>query len=1105
MNRTARLLLLFLFLLSGGGASASHLMGGEITWLCQGNGSYIFQMKVYRDCNGVPFNFTGVVIRVHNHPSVTEIPVSLFSQTDISPQCNGVGPTINCQNPADGAVQEFILRSSPINLPGIPPPQGWAFTFTGCCRNLAITNLDITGLTGFTLRAIMYPYAGSNTSPCYDSSPVFAERPTTVLCTGTPFTYNHNAYDVDKDSLVYSFAQPLDSMYEGSVFSSASYPAAIPWEDAFNVNSPFPGPELSGSVPASLNTSTGEISFTPNENGNYVTAVKVSAYRCGTLVAEIFREIQTVVIPCGINLPPIITAPFVNTQTGLQTSFTDTVNAGDMVSFTITATDNEFLPIGTAQSISVNASGGQFGTNFNNPNAGCTDPPCATLDPAPPVILPNNGTITFNWQTGCDHVANNDNCFTPINIHTFVLTFKDDYCPAPSYRIATISVVIVAPELVPSPSLRCLAVAANGDVELTWMPSVDPIGYFNSYQIFSGPSANGPFTVIDSIFDISQNSYTNTATNANNASVYYYIRSRSGCGGNVMAAAADTLQTIFLEATDAGSGQIEINWNALSQPLLPTTILPYRVLRQYPPAAMLDFTTTPALTTEDFMSGCLQDIFYNVTIEDQSGCTSVSNVNGGPFSNDQPPNPPSIDSVSVNYTDNSVYIGWTLSASADTRAYIIYQIINGVPSLVDTVFDQTATSYLFQGGNPDAGPLSFIVTALDECDLESSDPPDHSTIHLDYELFSCENRVTLSWNPYDSWAGGVNQYDVYVSENGAVYEAAGTSPNNFINLSNLEQSAAYCFIVRGISSQGNASSTSNEICFFADVQDLPEFAYLRKATVLSDGSAFSTCVIDTASDAAFYKVLRSPFPGNTFDTLVTAAIPLATNEVSYTDVQALTGSQSYTYVYVLVDKCNNESKISNNGRTILLQGIADDGFVNRIRWNTYGNWDAGVNQYRLYRSMNGGATFAYLATTASDTTFVDRVFDEVDTSLVFCYIVEAIENTGNQYGFQDTSWSNKLCVTQKPTVYIPNTFIPRSNTNNTFKAVGLYENLATNHEFIIFNRWGEEIFYTKDTHESWDGKYMSAYVPGGIYVYRIRFNYPDGSSFDHKGAVLVLD
>ncbi len=1086
---------------------ATHLMGGEITWQCQGNGNYIFTLKLYRDCNGVPLQFP-VGLRVHNHPTVVGIPMTLISQTDISPQCNGSGPTISCAGGGNGAVEEFVFRSNSISLGGNPPPQGWVFTFDGCCRNAAISNLIISpNATGFTLRAIMYPYNGTNTSPCFDSSPVFTQRPATIICAGNQFTYNHNAYDPDKDSLEYSFAAPLDWL-NGADFTSTS-PPELTFQTAYSVNSPFPGPGQNGSVPATINSVSGEISFLPNYTGNFVTVVRVRSYRCGQLIAEIYREIQVVILACGINSSPTVTAPFNDPGTGLQTSFTTTVQAGDLVNFTITATDNEFLPIGIPQTIHVDASGGQFGSGFSDPNSGCTNPPCATLTPAPPVILANNQVITFNWQTSCDHIAILNDCYVPSNTHTFVLTFQDDYCPAPAYHIATISVVVTAPPTLPSPPLHCVDVQPNGDVTLTWVPlSSDPDGLFNSYHLFSGTSPNGPFTVVDSFFVLGQNTYTHVGANANAHSVYYYIRTRSGCGGQVFSAAVDTLQSIFLSVTDAGSGHIDLDWNPLSSPLLASTQLPYRVDREFVPAVPAFYVNTNVSAAQDSMVGCLKEIYYKVQISDAIGCISHSNRAGGEFSNDDAPETPFLDSITVQFVGNNVEIGWEESTSSDTRAYVVYQLVNGSVVQVDTVYGIHSTSFTSTGLNPNAGPITYQVAAIDNCNNLSIKSVAHSTMYMQFDLFSCLNRVDLSWTGYQGWNPQPDSYQIYQKVGVGNFSLVGSSPGTTpsFSVSNLIPEETYCFYVQAVFSSLHASSTSNQICFSADVQDLPEFAYLRKATVLTSGAAYSKCYIDTASDIVSYRVLRATYPGGTFVPVFNSVIPPLTAFVDYTDIDVSTNLQSYIYQYQLIDKCDNASGQSNDGRTILLQGTALDGFVNKIQWNTYAQWDAGVLNYEVFRSVDGGNTYAFLEDNALDSTYRDVVVDMVDTLLEFCYYVRAIEQNGNQYNFRDTSISNRVCVIQKPTIYIPSAFRPGEiGFNSKFKPIGLYEKLAIDHEFMIYNRWGEQLFYTKDPTKPWDGKYMSAIVETGIYVYRIRFKLPDGSSYDKRGAVMVLD
>ena len=55
-----KIILIVVVLFTFFNASATHIMGGEITWVCIKDptspdiGKYIFKMKVYYDCDGTP-------------------------------------------------------------------------------------------------------------------------------------------------------------------------------------------------------------------------------------------------------------------------------------------------------------------------------------------------------------------------------------------------------------------------------------------------------------------------------------------------------------------------------------------------------------------------------------------------------------------------------------------------------------------------------------------------------------------------------------------------------------------------------------------------------------------------------------------------------------------------------------------------------------------------------------------------------------------------------------------------------------------------------------------------------------------------------------------
>ena len=56
-------------------------------------------------------------------------------------------------------------------------------------------------------------------------------------------------------------------------------------------------------------------------------------------------------------------------------------------------------------------------------------------------------------------------------------------------------------------------------------------------------------------------------------------------------------------------------------------------------------------------------------------------------------------------------------------------------------------------------------------------------------------------------------------------------------------------------------------------------------------------------------------------------------------------------------------------------------------------------------------------------------------------------------------------------LYIPNSFTPNLDGNNElFLPKGVRMSKYKDYEFIIYDRWGVEVFKTKDIFEGWDGK-----------------------------------
>ena len=96
---------------------ATHVMGGDITWTCQG-GDYVFQLVIYRDCNGADINIISEELQVWGHPTVNSIQCGFVSRTDVSPFCTPVtgGPgALECgtgQNGGNGlgAIEKIVYQ-----------------------------------------------------------------------------------------------------------------------------------------------------------------------------------------------------------------------------------------------------------------------------------------------------------------------------------------------------------------------------------------------------------------------------------------------------------------------------------------------------------------------------------------------------------------------------------------------------------------------------------------------------------------------------------------------------------------------------------------------------------------------------------------------------------------------------------------------------------------------------------------------------------------------------------------------------------------------------------------------------------------------------------
>ncbi len=266
---------------------ASHISGGEIYWQCIGPNQYQVTMVLYRDCAGIPVSLTET-IQVTSPCGNQTVTVTTPGGTEISQLCDAELPNSTCNGGTLPGIEQYIYTGTVT----LQPCNSWTFSWTNCCRNAAVANLQNPDLQDTYLEAVM----DNQLAPCNDS-PVFTNAPIPYVCLGYPISYSYGVFDPDADSLSY---QLISAMQGGG--GALAYVA--PWT---------PGQPITG---LTINQQTGLVNFTLNQAGNWVVVVQVTSYdENGNVLGTVMRDMQFVGVPCS-NEPPDPTTGTIANLTG---------------------------------------------------------------------------------------------------------------------------------------------------------------------------------------------------------------------------------------------------------------------------------------------------------------------------------------------------------------------------------------------------------------------------------------------------------------------------------------------------------------------------------------------------------------------------------------------------------------------------------------------------------------------------------------------------------------------------------------------------------------------------------------------------------------------
>ena len=460
------LLGLFLFLSP---SKASHILGGEITWECTATGEYIFKMVVYRDCDGIPFTFQNEILGINGLTGVSSVTLkpdstkwTRMNNGYLNPQCNAqiTSQQLLCSNGDVGTIQALYFSSDPILLQGTSGPSGVTLIWdVPCCRPNDISNLAASGSQIISAKMFLN---GRNSNPCADNSPIFSDYPDYIFCGRYNTSNEYNAFDLDGDSLVYSFARTYNNGF-----------SAVPYAPGYSYTNPTPDANINNlNIPSTLNPRTGILNFSVfNGVGSapksYYIVSEVSAYRNGILNAQVRRELPIYLLDCPqlpnftTNQPPRINPPF---GTQASPSFQDSVVVGNPINASIFVLDTNLVNQG-GQELTIQVSGNNLTHNYSI-NGNCPipgDSSCAyiwsftspTYDSTKEVYVfkrQSNFNGNLRWTPDCSDLDSRGGAKT----YNFLIRVQDDDCPVPGIRHEVIEITVLPDPMNPCGSITSL-------------------------------------------------------------------------------------------------------------------------------------------------------------------------------------------------------------------------------------------------------------------------------------------------------------------------------------------------------------------------------------------------------------------------------------------------------------------------------------------------------------------------------------------------------------------------------------------------------------------------------------------------------------------------
>lgn len=146
-----------------------------------------------------------------------------------------------------------------------------------------------------------------------------------------------------------------------------------------------------------------------------------------------------------------------------------------------------------------------------------------------------------------------------------------------------------------------------------------------------------------------------------------------------------------------------------------------------------------------------------------------------------------------------------------------------------------------------------------------------------------------------------------------------------------------------------------------------------------------------------------------------------------------------------------------------------------------------------------GWTYVWTPSETLDNPFVSNPLASPDTTTT--YTLMFTDHRGCQ-GLTQVTILVATPICDDPYIFVPNTFTPNGDQVNDLLYVrGAFIDEL---EFMVFDRWGNQVFTTNDKTVGWDGSYKQKQLGNDVFGYYLKARCFDGKEFIKRGNVTLL-